>query len=541
MPVLRPRTAASSAPKPASIGHYSFKVEEKSAVQSDLKVPPVLLMGRSSTMRNSSQKKQQRAELLKYKLRPGALEELGLDEDDGGEDVSDGKSVSSTVKSSSKNRMSPVPERYEIAPYGGKREIMSLKQQIMETESATWDTKAQIDNLRTKTQVTAALVEEKVGHVKQANSVLDTELVEIERQIDELKRISKTQVEEIKTLREMNRKKEMSINDDKRTMKELEEKVRDSQILHDSVEVHKSKESNEISRESKEKFLRRSEEAYAPVEDEVFDVDALTVPFPLLKMISLDHIRNEYDGRIYGERGKDSKEEKTYHPSQDFIPIPPWLSSSKPPPDWSDQTGSRVANYQPFVSSLPDGKLSLKLVHGYNGESSARCLLLTRSGKLVYPAASICVVLDTVNHVQEHFTEHEDTVIHLVGHPGGYVIASGDAGKLNNICIWDSETREVQSRLQGFHQGPVLCMTFSHDGNILATLGREESHSLCLWDWRKETKLLYTKSHAKPALSLAFFPKDDYVVCCGIEFLRVWKIKENKLDLFLCVVDYVEI
>ena len=131
MPVVRPRTAVSSAPKPAAIGHYSFRVEEKASVQSELKVPPVLLMGKSSTMRNSSQKNQQRAELLKYKLRPGALEELGLDEEDGGEDFSDGKSVSSTVKSSTKNRMSPVPERYEIAPYGGKRETMSLEQQIM--------------------------------------------------------------------------------------------------------------------------------------------------------------------------------------------------------------------------------------------------------------------------------------------------------------------------------------------------------------------------------------------------------------------------
>lgn len=175
--------------------------------------------------------------------------------------------------------------------------------------------------MRTKTQLTAALVEEKVGHVKQANSVLDTELQEIERQIDELKRISKTQVEEIKTLREMNRKKEMTINDDKRTMRELEEKIRDSQVLSDSVDVHKSPVRSEVSKESKEKAVRRSEELHVQAETEEFDLNSLSIPFELQKLVSLDHIRNEYDGRIYGERGKEEEEEQSYHPSQDFIPV----------------------------------------------------------------------------------------------------------------------------------------------------------------------------------------------------------------------------
>lgn len=83
---------------------------------------------------------------------------------------------------------------YNLQPYGGRREIMSLRRQIVETEDAALEARLQSQSAMKRTQRVTAAVEEKVEHMHGANTKLDSELEEIERQIEELKRISRSQV-----------------------------------------------------------------------------------------------------------------------------------------------------------------------------------------------------------------------------------------------------------------------------------------------------------------------------------------------------------
>lgn len=71
------------------------------------------------------------------------------------------------------------------------------------------------------------------------------------------------------------------------------------------------------------------------------------------------------------------------------------------------------------------------------------------SGKIVYPAAGICVVTENKKD-QSYFVKHEEDIVSLAIHPKGNIVATGQVsarGKdsLIDIYIWDAETKQVRT------------------------------------------------------------------------------------------------
>ena len=66
-------------PPPGKISAHSFRVEKRGQYQGEVNVPSILFIGKAGEPAETSVAKQKRAELSRYKLRPGALEELGME------------------------------------------------------------------------------------------------------------------------------------------------------------------------------------------------------------------------------------------------------------------------------------------------------------------------------------------------------------------------------------------------------------------------------------------------------------------------------
>ena len=214
-------------PPPGKISAHSFRVEKRGQYQGEVNVPSILFIGKAGEPAETSVAKQKRAELSRYKLRPGALEELGMELGDDEEEEMEGTQPRAGGAASPNRK----PASYDMAPYGGKREMDSLRRQIVETETAALEARVQSQNTVSKTQQAVKTVEDKVGHVRESNQQLDSELVEIEKQIEELKRISRSQIDEIKALRESNKQKEVKLNSEQQELQRMEGQIRDSMLI----------------------------------------------------------------------------------------------------------------------------------------------------------------------------------------------------------------------------------------------------------------------------------------------------------------------
>ena len=549
MPVVRPRTtatggaaqAAAARPLPPSdrISAHAFRVEKKSTYQGELNVPSILFIGKAGEPIDQSVAKQKKAELSKYKLRPGALEELGIEEGDEEEENLDASLPHAGGRTSPQRKS----VSYDMAPYGGKREMDSLRRQIVETETAALESRLQSQMVVSKTQGTVKMVEEKVGHVRESNQQLDSELVEIEKQIEELKRISRAQIDEIKALRDTNKQKEAKLHSEQQELQRMEGTVRDSMILAQESKqqeggaqpgaiaspsasaaaaaassVKSSAAVSGAAAQPKAHAMQGMTPTSSPIKrapsmstaqagvigsvgavgiavppgasvgvgrvaeaqglELVYKGDKRDKPPEHPEMDSLLQICDnleQMDGRIWAQAAERRQDEQRFladHPSEDFVEVPPWLRNSKAPSDWSESKGSRKVGYQPANHDAPPFDMEIEHVYGYGGSSSVDSLCCTATGKLVYPAASLCVVHDLVHKQQQFFKGHSDAVLCVAMHPESQLVASGDVGKSSKVLVWDSEAPQASSvaALWGFHQAGIACLAFSRDGNKLATV-----------------------------------------------------------------------
>jgi WD40 repeat protein len=49
--------------------------------------------------------------------------------------------------------------------------------------------------------------------------------------------------------------------------------------------------------------------------------------------------------------------------------------------------------------------------------------------------------------------------------------------------VWDAETKDTLSIIQGFHGVGVCAVDFSCNGKLLLTVGLEDSHGVAVWKW----------------------------------------------------------
>ena len=171
----------------------------------------------------------------------------------------------------------------------------------------------------------------------------------------------------------------------------------------------------------------------------------------------------------------------------------------------------------------PDANLVLRHVFGYDGGSKCTSQNLFVTGDqtvVVFVAAAVGVVHDTVSKKQRHFLGHTGTITCLtmcdssvtykgVTYPPRTLCATGQTiarnqgqggdtsweGKENAsgntqsqcpfVAVWDVRTLQEITRVPlARDTQSVAAVAFSTDGNLLTTVGNDAHHTVQVWDWR---------------------------------------------------------
>src|SRR5262249_992822 len=105
---------------------------------------------------------------------------------------------------------------------------------------------------------------------------------------------------------------------------------------------------------------------------------------------------------------------------------------------------------------------------------------------------------------------HEGDVVFATYSPDGRVLAS--SGKDNVVRLWDVATRAALQTLRG-HRDMVFAVAFSPDGNQLAS-ARPDGTGIP-WDRKAGRALGTVAGHAGPVLGVAFHPDGRRVASAG--------------------------
>ena len=92
------------------------------------------------------------------------------------------------------------------------------------------------------------------------------------------------------------------------------------------------------------------------------------------------------------------------------------------------------------------------------------------------------------------------------------LIATGEAGAKPSIYVWESETMERLAKLKGFHRRGVTNLEFSRNGEMLATVGADSSHSLAVYDWQKEKLVATMDLSDNKIFSITYMPGNPNMI-----------------------------
>ena len=79
---------------------------------------------------------------------------------------------------------------------------------------------------------------------------------------------------------------------------------------------------------------------------------------------------------------------------------------------------------------------------------------------------------------QSFYQGHAVKISCIAVHPTLPIIATGEVKTRPTVHVWDAETLETIAILQTSHEGGVMYVAFSSDGQHLVSLGSERAFSL---------------------------------------------------------------
>ncbi|EQC40263.1 hypothetical protein SDRG_02167 [Saprolegnia diclina VS20] len=189
-----------------------------------------------------------------------------------------------------------------------------------------------------------------------------------------------------------------------------------------------------------------------------------------------------------------------------------------------------VANAAPSSSSSPDASplpsLELDWIYGMNS-SLRQCLQYVATNEIVYPAASVVVVYDHIDHKQRYAQYHSDMVLSLAVHPNKRIIASGERGRRPHICVWDATSLALLCTIRNFHTRGVAHLAWMPDERTLLSIGLDDFHSVAIHQWsgtdiRGMPTLLHTERTSRYHVLALHAVTPKLFVTCGQRHVTFW-------------------
>ena len=207
-------------------------------------------------------------------------------------------------------------------------------------------------------------------------------------------------------------------------------------------------------------------------------------------------------------------------------------------------------------SNAPDITLKMSTIQGASIKNVRQTAFYNCHGNVIYTAGAVGIELDPESRQQKFFSGyHTDTILSMaIFHATGAVaaqpafsrdrkkkndvpdedayvykgretlIATGEAGAKPSIYVWESETMERLAKLKGFHRRGVTNLEFSRNGEMLATVGADSSHSLAVYDWQKEKLVATMDLSDNKIFSITYMPGNpNMIVSAGYKHLCFWE------------------
>eukprot|EP00727_Mastigamoeba_balamuthi_P000246 m51a1_g10218 hypothetical protein (602) ;mRNA; f:113803-116834 len=145
---------------------------------------------------------------------------------------------------------------------------------------------------------------------------------------------------------------------------------------------------------------------------------------------------------------------------------------------------ARVRTEGASKGERPQVRLRLDHVLGYRGRDCRDNLKCVASGDFVYFTACVAVQTARASGSQRILSAHTGNISAIAVHPGGELVAPGQASDEATILVWDSFRSEVASTLSGPHTRGVVALCFADAGRLLVSVGAEQDPVVAVWDWK---------------------------------------------------------
>lgn len=229
------------------------------------------------------------------------------------------------------------------------------------------------------------------------------------------------------------------------------------------------------------------------------------------------------------------------NPFNDPFKYHPFKGMAFPPTDYIGPDDIRETD---DMSTLrPANALRLRFVHGYTTRKGCRAnLFYNANGHMVYHAAALGIVYDKATHEQMFFHGHDDDITALDLSPRDRLtVVTGQLGKDPKIIVWSSQPSGNSRHLpqlcliHGDHKRSIIGLSFSPNGQFIASMGYDNNRSIAIYQWGKDKPLEkmrigFDKGHSDDVYQLCYNPVTDHVVAGGKKFLRFFGLKEGALS-----------
>ena len=228
----------------------------------------------------------------------------------------------------------------------------------------------------------------------------------------------------------------------------------------------------------------------------------------------------------------------------------PWLTTM------ALATGKDDVNWlKDTMGPKPKADLSLEHVHSYSGSLSKQNILYLHTGAILFNSGTICIVHHLDSNRQKFFRHHTEfvTAFALFPNQANNLVASAQDGANPRVCIWNTETMQLRSMLEGVNserssQRPVFplflhsgvrSISFSRDGKRLIALSDDAECSIVIHECTsKSTESRWTSSRlfarsaagvgiGEKALNVIYNPFGLNIVSSGIRHMKFWELHDG--------------
>ncbi|RHY00831.1 hypothetical protein DYB30_001110 [Aphanomyces astaci] len=204
----------------------------------------------------------------------------------------------------------------------------------------------------------------------------------------------------------------------------------------------------------------------------------------------------------------------------EFMAVKPWVGAIREPTNWTSK---------PDDNEAPLSSLELSFVYGYRGFDTRNNLSFgADANTIIYHAAALGIVYDKQHHRQIFHYGHTDDIMCLAVHPEGHLVASGERGRTPKVILWDANSGSSLCVLSGFHKRGVSHVAFNTKGDLLATHGMDDDHSIAIYNL--QGKLVAKATASKQSiLGIAFMDKDGISV--GEKSVLFWSVSQSNVSV----------